>query len=155
VGELDNAVLTGRSLYPAVEDGAGAGSYAPVDPHAMAARVLTEQRLIGATLDILINWAEANGRTILWKSESEMVNVTRQGNEFWINQEAKASKNADKFYSELTHELVSDSMGYRGIMRPNRYIQMPNGMTFSDRTLLPSAIERGDVESVVRSFANE
>jgi len=34
VGELDNAVLTGRSLYPAVEDGAGAGSYAPVDPHA-------------------------------------------------------------------------------------------------------------------------
>jgi len=32
VGELDNAVLTGRSLYPAVLDGAGAGSYAPGAP---------------------------------------------------------------------------------------------------------------------------
>ncbi len=32
MGELDNAVLTGRSLYPAVLDGAGAGSYAPGAP---------------------------------------------------------------------------------------------------------------------------
>jgi hypothetical protein len=40
VGEHDNADFTDhRSLYPATEDGAGAGSYAPVDPHADLSKI--------------------------------------------------------------------------------------------------------------------
>jgi hypothetical protein len=60
----------------------------------MAARVLTEQRLTSATLEVLGDWARANGRRIMWKTEAEMVKVTKdaknlmtlQGNELWINE---------------------------------------------------------------------
>jgi hypothetical protein len=127
----------------------------------MAARVLTEQRLTSATLEILGDWARANSRSIAWKTEAEMVKVTKdaknlmtlQGNELWINQEAKALKEAMEFYKEVVHELASDSLGYRGTGMAKRFIEMPNGMKFTDQTLLENAVLQGDIERVVRFFA--
>ncbi len=129
----------------------------------MAARVLTEQRLTSATLEILSDWALANGRRIAWKTEAEMVRVTKdadnlmtlQGNELWINEEAKALKEAQEFYKEVVHELASDSLGYRGVGMSDRFIEMRNGMKFTDQTLLENAVLRGDIEGVVRFFAGE
>jgi hypothetical protein len=127
----------------------------------MAARVLTAQRLTSATLEILGDWARANGRRIVWKTEAEMVKVTKdaknlmtlQGNELWINGEAKALKEAMEFYKEVVHELVSDSLGIRGTGWAKRFIEMQNGMKFTDQMLLENAVLQGDVERVVRFFA--
>jgi hypothetical protein len=127
----------------------------------MAARVLTEQRLTSATLEILGDWARAGGRRVVWKTEAEMVKVTkdatnlmtRQGNEFWINEEAKALKEAGEFYRQVVHELASDSLGIRGTGQMKRFIEMKNGMPFSEQTLLENAIQDGDIEKVVRFFA--
>src|SRR5262249_52979757 len=87
----------------------------------MAALVLTEQRLTSATLEALGEWARSRGRRVVWKTEAEMVKVTTaenlmtlQGSELWINQEARALKEASVFYREVVHELASDSLGYRG-----------------------------------------
>jgi hypothetical protein len=129
----------------------------------MAARVLTEQRLTSATLEILGDWARANGRRIVWKTEAEVVAVTKradnvmtlQGNEFWINEETQTLKEAQKFYEEVVHELASDSLGYRGNGIADRFIEMRNGMKFTDQTLLENAVMRGDIEGVVRFFAGE
>lgn len=127
----------------------------------MAARVLTEQRLTSATLEALGDWARAGGRRVAWKTEAEMVKVTNnpknlmtlQGNELWINEEAKALKEAREFYKEVVHELASDSLGYRGTGVAKRFIEMPNGMPFTDQTLLENAVLKGDIEGVVRLFA--
>jgi len=127
----------------------------------MAARVLTEQRLTSATLEVLGDWARANGRRIVWKTEAEMVKVTKdatnlmtlQGNELWINEEAKALKEAMEFYKQVVHELASDSLGIRGTGWAKRFIEMQNGMKFTDQTLLENAVQRGDIEGVVRFFA--
>jgi fructose-specific component phosphotransferase system IIB-like protein len=127
----------------------------------MAARVLTEQRLTSAALEILGDWARANSRRIAWKTEAEMVKVTKdaknlmtlQGNELWINQEAKALKEAMEFCKQVVHELASDSLGIRGTGWAKRFIEMPNGMKFTDQTLLENAVMQGDIERVVRFFA--
>jgi len=129
----------------------------------MAARVLTEQRLTSATLEALGDWARAYGRRVEWKTEAEMVKVTKdaenlmtlQGNELWINGEAKALKDANEFYKEVVHELASDSLGYRGSGVAKRFIEMKNGMKFTDQTLLENAVLQGDIERVVRFFAGE
>ena len=129
----------------------------------MAARVLTEQRLTSATLEALGDWARAYGRRVEWKTEAEMVKVTKdaenlmtlQGNELWINGEAKALKEAQQFYKEVVHELASDSLGYRGSGVAKRFIEMKNGMKFTDQTLLENAVLQGDIERVVRFFAGE
>ena len=122
---------------------------------------MTEQRLTSATLEILGDWARANGRRIVWKTEAEMVKVikdatnlmTRQGNEFWINGEAKALKEAMEFYKQVVHELASDSMGIRGTGVAKRFIEMQNGLRFTNQTLLENAIMNGDIERTVRFFA--
>lgn len=127
----------------------------------MAARVLTEQRLTSATLEALGDWARAYGRRIEWKTQAEIVKVTKdaenlmtlQGNELWINAEATSLKDAQKFYQEAVHELISDSMGYRGRGVAKRIIESPNGTVFTDQTLLENAVLRGDIEGVVRFFA--
>jgi len=129
----------------------------------MAARVLTEQRLTSAALEALGDWARAYGRRVEWKTEAEMVKVTKdaenlmtlQGNELWINGEAKALKEAQQFYKEVVHELASDSLGYRGSGVAKRFIEMKNGMKFTDQTLLENAVLQGDIERVVRFFAGE
>ena len=126
----------------------------------MAARVLTEQRLTSATLEALGDWARAGGRRVVWKTEAEMVRVTKdaknlmtlQGNELWINEEARALKEAMEFYKEVVHELTSDSLGYRGTGMAKRFIEMQNRMKFTDQTLLENAVMRGDIEGVVRFF---
>jgi hypothetical protein len=127
----------------------------------MAARVLTEQRLTSATLEALGDWARARGRRVVWKTEAEMVAVTKdaenlmtlQGNELWINEEAKALKEATVFYKEVVHELASDSLGYRGSGLAKFFIEMQNGMKYSDVMILENAVLRGDIEQVVRFFA--
>ena len=81
--------------------------------------------------------------------------MTLQGNELWINEEAKALKEAQEFYKEVVHELASDSLGYRGVGMSDRFIEMRNGMKFTDQTLLENAVLRGDIEGVVRFFAGE
>jgi len=129
----------------------------------MAARVLTAQRLTSATLEALGDWARAGGRRVVWKTEAEMVKVTKdaenlmtlQGNELWINGEAKALKEAKEFYKEVVHELASDSLGYRGNGIAKHFIKMENGMQFTDQTLLENAVQQGDIERVVRFFAGE
>lgn len=127
----------------------------------MAARVLTEQRLTSATLEALGDWARAYGRRIEWKTQAEIVKVTKdaenlmtlQGNELWINAEARSLKEAQEFYKEAVHELISDSLGYRGRGVATRVIESPNGTVFTDQTLLENAVLRGDIEGVVRFFA--
>ena len=127
----------------------------------MAASVLTEQRLTSATLEAVDEWARTRGRRVVWKTEAEMVKVTKdaknlmtlQGNELWINEEAKALKEAKVFYQEVVHELASDSLGYRGSGLAKFFIEMQNGMKYTDQTLLENAVLRGNIEQVVRFFA--
>jgi hypothetical protein len=126
----------------------------------MAARVLTEQRLTSATLEALDEWARTRGRRVVWKTKAEMVKVTEaknlmtlQGNELWINEEAKALKEAKVFYREVVHELTSDSLGLRGDGVAKFFVEMQNGTKFTDQTILENAVLRGNIEQVVRFFA--
>jgi 5-methylthioribose kinase len=97
----------------------------------------------------------------VWKTEAEMVEVTKdaenlmtlQGSELWINEEAKALKEATEFYKEVVHELASDSLGYRGSGLAKFFIEMRNGMKYTDQMILENAVLRGDIEQVVRFFA--
>jgi hypothetical protein len=79
--------------------------------------------------------------------------MTLQGNELWINEEAKALKEATEFYKEVVHELASDSLGYRGSGLAKFFIEMRNGMKYTDQMILENAVLRGDIEQVVRFFA--
>jgi hypothetical protein len=126
----------------------------------MAARVLTGERLIKATHEALGEWARTGGRNVVWKTEAEMVAVTEaknlmtlQGNELWINKEANALKEATRFYQEVVHELAADSLGFRGSGFSKFVMELQNGTTFTDLTLLENAVLRGDIEQVVRFFA--
>jgi fructose-specific component phosphotransferase system IIB-like protein len=129
----------------------------------MAASVLTEQRLTSATLEAVDEWARTRSRRVVWKTEAEMVKVTNdaknlmtlQGNELWINEEAKALKEAKVFYQEVVHELASDSLGYRGSNWAKFFLEMPNGTKYTDQTLLENAVLRGNIEQVVRFFSGE
>jgi hypothetical protein len=62
-------------------------------------------------------------------------------------------KNPKVFYREVVHELAADSLGIRGTGMAKVYLELPNGTTFSDLTLLENAVLRGNVEEVVRVFA--
>jgi len=127
----------------------------------MAARVLTGKSLIRATIEALGDWTRATGHRIVWKTQAEMVKVTRdvtnlmtlQGNELWINREAKALKEAQKFYDTVVHELASDSLGYRGRGPAKRFMEMRNGMPYTDQTLLEHVIKNGEIEREVRFLA--
>ena len=129
----------------------------------MAARVLTDQRLTSATLEALDDWQRLYGRRVVWKSEAEMVArtgnpenlMTHQGNELWINEQAKALKVAKRFHSEVVHELAADSLGIRGVGMAKAYLELPNGTRFTDFWLLENAILKGDVETVVRFVAGK
>jgi len=127
----------------------------------MAARVLTGKSLIRATIEALGDWTRATGHRIVWKTQAEMVKVTRdvtnlmtlQGNELWINREAEALKEAQKFYDTVVHELASDSLGYRGRGPAKRFMEMRNGMPYTDQTLLEHVIKNGEIEREVRFLA--
>jgi hypothetical protein len=129
----------------------------------MAARALSGARLTSATLEVLGEWARTRGRQVVWKSQAELVERTRdpenlmtlQGNELWINQESRALRNAETFYREVIHELAADSLGTRGTRLAEAYLQTPNGTIFTDLTVLENAVLRGNVENVVRFFAGE
>jgi hypothetical protein len=124
----------------------------------MAARVLTKQRLTSATIAALGDWEQLYGRRVAWKSEAEMVArtgnpknlMTHQGNELWINQEAKELKVAQTFYQEAVHELAADSLGIRGSAAIETYLDVLGPTRFSsDFFLLENAILQGDVEKLV------
>jgi hypothetical protein len=76
--------------------------------------------------------------------------MTHQGNELWINQEAKELKVAQTFYQEAVHELAADSLGIRGSAAIETYLDVLGPTRFSsDFFLLENAILQGDVEKLV------